>query len=199
MSNTSASKGILVESPTHTRTQLEDVWWAVLAGMSKLPSENVRIGYQVNPARVPGAEVDWMAFYLEDDGPEDHAEEIHISDDDGSSIIVDQVHKIARISIYGPHAGDIASTIRRSFYIGQNRDSLLNFGVGIQRIGAPISVPEYHNEKYLRRADLDVYFVWEQVGMYSVLNLLSAFGRVDTDVTNDAPEQLVRDIDTLKE
>ena len=195
MSNTSATGGYLTEaSTTLSLTAMENAWHDAIAGITGLDNTLVRPVRQVQPTRQPAHPVNWCAFDIERATSDEWASYEHVSADDGSDLIIDHdVYTILAV-VYGPDADELAGILRRGLYVWQNRAALRAVGIAVQRIAAPVSVPELADSLWRQRVDLEVQFAVERRGSYAVLNLLRSTG----DILGDDGTAVAFDTEEVK-
>jgi len=153
----------------------------------------VRPFWQTEPPTVPNAGVAWCAFkvttrpndeypfvgrnpYGPDDGA-DHLQRHELLEiattfyDTGSTGLNDS----------GGLADTYASLLRDGLAIAQNRETLVNLGMNVIRMGEPVAVPVILKLRWQNRIDLGWAIRREIDRSYPVLTLTSAESTLNTD------------------
>lgn len=184
MSNTSATGGYLKELPGITgKKEHENAVHGMIAGLTGISETLVRPAFQENPLKAPDPKdnVDWCAFYIRDSAATNYPYVAHISDADGSDVVVDWVDKEITAYFYGPNCETLAGMVRRGLHVEQNRHDLRQAGISIRRVGSVEQMPELVNGKWHDRADLTIFATFRATGTYRVLNLLQSGGTILSD------------------
>lgn len=182
MANTSATGGYLAENSTLlSMTALENTFHDVIAGITGINATLVRPSRQINPAKQPQPETNWIAFEIRRDSSDINAAVSHVSTGQGHDVVTDHDVYIAAVAVYGPDSDTIAGILRRGLFVWQNREALRAAGIAIQLVGNPVTMPELDSMTWRSRCDLDIRFVVEIKGAYGVLNLLRSTGDIAGD------------------
>lgn len=169
---------------------LDDFLHDVVAAISGLPGELVRPRWQENPPNMPDRGITWCGVAVTDQKADVFA--VEQPADDGLSINLIRHESLTVIgTFYGPKAGAVAGRLRDGLAVSQNREALLQAGMGLVEVGGPFGAGELIKEKWIARADLMIMMRREIRRFYPVVSLLSAHGAL-------IPAQLAsRDFDTL--
>lgn len=156
----------------------------IVAGVTGLPGNLVRVAWQPIPPKQPEYSVNWAAVGTSTIASDTNDTQIfnpatvsRLSTTPGgitpgsavvggslmaSSIALNgfvQAVENERIrvlvSFYGPLANSYARTLRAGIKIGQNREALFHINSGLMEIGELHWVPELVNNEWIRRVDFD--------------------------------------------
>jgi hypothetical protein len=176
----------------------DDAWddWlqAVFAGISGLPDDLVRPRWQIEPPNRPEIDVDWLALGVTSKRNDFTPYILHVDEGEGYDAL--QEHEIDEVlcSFYGPNCERHASYLRRGFFLDQNRAVCRKSGVGLVEIQDIRSAPEYVNERWWNRMDMNVILRREIRLNYPVRTILRAQGLISA---NDPGRRIVtKEIDT---
>lgn len=173
MSNTSATGGYLIPSSTAALPgglTLDQFIQTLLVGISGLDGTLVRAKYQLNPPKQPGASVNWIAFRMTQENPDTYAY-VGI---DPSGIMNLQRHEDLKIqcSFYGPNSMDIMGYVRDGFQISQNLEALTSAKMAFTSTGQPLLVPDFVNERWIQRYEMEINLRRMVLRTYPILPLL---------------------------
>ena len=148
----------------------------VFTGVSGLPGQNVRPAWQVEPAKQPDIEVDWISIGISTAAPDTYS----YVGVDANGDTISQRHETLEIScsIYGPNSLGIAGLIRDGFQIPTNLSALYLANMGFIESGPIRHVPDFVNERWINRTLMSVFLRREVQRTYPVLTLLSANGNI---------------------
>lgn len=209
MANDSSTGGYLLPQGTPYPTPLEDValdsfLQSVIAGVTGLPGNMVRPRWQPNPPTQPDISTDWIAMGIQDRVADTFAVVGHetprldevgrVLDDTNSNTsgTVDEpdndiLFRNERLevlcSVYGPNAGRTASNIREGLQIAQNREQLRLKFMAFVETGDTLPAPVLVNTQWYNRLDMTVIFRRLVITTYSILNIRSAEGVIETDIS----------------
>ena len=193
MPNTSATGGYLsptVDTPPLTGDDLENLIQSVVAGISGLPSSYVRPAWQPIPPRQPESTTDWCAVSVmsieEDDGPNI----AHDGSGDGKDNLARHEVIQCLATFYGPNAMHYAAKTRDGLSIPQNIEALLPNDMSFVEAGHIRAIPEFFNQQWIKRFDLDLVFRRKVSRAYPVLNILSA----EVDIQPEEHSTIVTEI-----
>lgn len=184
MANDSSTGGYL--SPAVVSPPLEDdaltaIFQQMIVGITALPGNMVRPRWQPNPPKQPEPNVNWCALGISvqtlDDGPAI----VHNGAGSGSDTYIrhEQIDVLA--SFYGPAAMQNAQLLSDGLAIPQNLEQLKAQDMNSVDTGPIRSAPDLINEQWVRRYDIELTFRRKITRSYSVLNILTAQGTVQTN------------------
>ncbi len=162
---------------------------SLIAGITGFSTDYVRPRWQQTPPVQPPITQDWIAVGVQSQKVEAGLPVVihRQTTTQGVSADVVQRHETVEIlcSVYGPNCGNNASLIRDSFYIAQNRETLLLAGMGLKDVSKDIlNVPYLRNDQWYPRKDVTVYLVRAVTRVYPILDLLSSSGTITTTKTS---------------
>ena len=155
--NTSATGGYILPDggAVPNDQELEDIFQALIKGVTGLSGQMVRPRFQVKPPPVPAVGVDWVAFGIKsqrlDDGPyfDQH-------DENASSIRHETIELI--LSFYGNNGQRFAKLFTDGTAIPQNIDQLKPHKIKFIGVSDVLTAPDLINEQYVHRYDLVASF-----------------------------------------
>lgn len=169
--NTSATGGyILPDGGAVPNDQdLEDIFQDFIKGVTGLAGKMVRPRFQENPPPVPAVGVDWVAFGIRtqrpDDGPyfEQH--------DENATSIRHEIIDIA-LSFYGNRSQHFAKLFVDSTAIPQNINQLKPHKIRFVGVGEVLTAPDLINEQYVHRFDVNAIFRRKTERTYAIQSFL---------------------------
>lgn len=165
---------------------LDDFFQQLVAGITNLPSQNVRPRWQDEPDPLPAWGTDWAAVGVTSaDLDAGYAWEGDVNNPGtvASSNILMEQHEIMTllVSCYGPHADWYDGLLRDGFAVDQNREVLTLAAMGLIEVGGQTVVPELVNQRWLRRIDRQFRIHRQIRRAYPVLSILQAAVGVEID------------------
>lgn len=164
---------------------LEDIFQAVLVGITGIPGNMVRPRYQKDPGNMPGFDVDWVAFGVTVE--EDMWNAYKHLNPDGSYTVEGQETIYVNASFYGPNYSATSRRWRDGMQISQNRDDLTTQKIAFQHFAPSAIVPALLKEQWVKRADVRGTFHRWAVRTYPVLSFTGA----NVDIDNEHYHTLV--------
>lgn len=189
MANTSATGGYL--PPAGSPAPLEDAsldaaFQKAVVGITGLPGSMVRPRWQSTMPKQPEASVNWCAIGVliqsADNGPAIN----HDPSGDGSDGYVRHEDIELLASFYGPNGAGFAALFRDGIAMPQNVEGLRVDGISFVECGQIRSAPEFFNQQWFRRFDMQARFRRKVTRTYPVLNVLSADINLKDDTWLDA-------------
>lgn len=167
---------------------LDEILQGAVAALSGLGADMVWPTVQPNdPAtgqpvrRTPNVDKDWCSVSVTAVPGGEMPAQIHISDDDGSTILQRFDALDVTVFCYGPNSDGVARQIRDLLYVGQNREALRKQGLEFYGHLSLINVPDMPSVGTRRRSDLKLRFYQTVERVLPILNLLEAQGVVHSD------------------
>lgn len=158
----------------------------LFAGITGMANELVRPRWQPEPPNQPARELNWLAFGIMDIDADTYAVTEHDPatigpNPPGSDSL--QRHETVEvlISSYGPNSMKNLAVLRDGLQIEQNRAVLTANGMGLTNTGRINPAPSLVKEKWLKRFDMLMVFRRQVRRVYSVYNLASAVGTLNTE------------------
>lgn len=181
MSNTSATGGYLqpAASPAPLEGQsLDGFLQQVVALVVGMDGTLVRPRWQPEPANMPTG--DWAALGVTRHVPDTYA---YTDWDEPTQAYAFQRHENIEVlvSFYGPNAGANIDLLRDNLQIGQNREVLLDNGMGLVETGDVISAPEIIKQQWVMRKDMLITIRRIIQRVYPILTILSSQITLVTD------------------
>jgi hypothetical protein len=170
-----------VASPPLEDDALTAIFQQMIVGIAGLPGNMVRPRWQPNPPKQPEPTTNWCALGIAvqtlDDGPAI----VHNGAGNGSDTYIrhEQIDVLA--SFYGPNAMQYAQLLSDGLAIPQNLEALKAQDMNSVDTGPIRAAPDLINEQWVRRYDLELTFRRKITRSYSVLNILTAQGTVQTN------------------
>lgn len=159
-------------------TDWENFLHDLIAGVTGLPNDLVRLGWQQEPPNTPPIDADWAAFRIVQTTSDWQPAIRHKPDGDGTDIFQRHSVSTVRCTFYGPNAEANASLLRDGVFIDQNQATLRANGMGIVECGDHVNVPEFVRGRWWNRVDTDLVIRREVRREYPVLNILRSTGTV---------------------
>lgn len=176
MANTSATGGYLTPETIDQAEDesLEDLFQPAIVGITGLAGAMVRPRFDPDPAKIPAPSVDWCAFSVTQQDPDDNPSIEHDGSGEGKDVYKRHADVEIFASFYGVNGGKNAARLRDGLFIPQNLEMLNLANIGFVSSGEIRLVPELVNQKWIRRNDLRLKFRRQIVRDYAVLNIVSA-------------------------
>ena len=168
--NTSATGGYLLPDGEAVPNDqvLEDILQGFIKGVTGLSGAMVRPRFQVEPLPVPTIGVDWVAFGIQyqtpDDGPY-----FKQNDEDANSIRHESFEVM--LSFYGSLGQTYAKRFVDGSAITQNIDQLKQYEIKFVEAGRIITAPDFINEQYVHRFDVTATFRRKTNQSYKIQSL----------------------------
>ena len=149
--------------------ELEDIFQDFIKGVTGLAGKMVRPRFQENPPPVPAVGVDWVAFGIRiqrpDDGPyfEQHSE-------NATSIRHEEIE--VALSFYGNRGQHFAKLFVDSTAIPQNVNQLKPHKIKFVGVGEVLTAPDLINEQYVHRFDVNATFRRKTERTYAIQSFL---------------------------
>lgn len=158
---------------------LEDLFQAVLAGITGIPGSNVRPRYQRDPPPRPSVDVDWVAFgvALEDEDWNAY----RFMDGSGNYLVERTEYLTLSASFYGPNCMANERLWRDGLAVGQNLDDLTAAGVSFVEVAKPVVLPALFKDLWQKKVDAKATFARWSSRQYPVLSFTSATVTVQLD------------------
>lgn len=155
--NTSATGGyILPDGGAVPNDQdLEDIFQAFIRGVTGLAGKMVRPRFQEKPPPVPAVGVDWVAFGIRAQRPDD-GPYFEQNDENATSIRHEMID--VALSFYGNHGQHFAKLFVDSTAIPQNVNQLKPHKIKLIEVGDVLTAPDLVNEQYVHRFDVTATF-----------------------------------------
>lgn len=132
---------------------LEDALHDAVCGLTGLPGKDVRPRWQPEPPKTPGAERDWCAVGVINQGAPGGT----AWHEGGETRLEVHERLIVLCSFYGPRASALARALRDGLFIEQNRAVLReSANLAFVEAGDIIPAPELVNFRWIRRQDIQV-------------------------------------------
>lgn len=169
----------------------------VIAGVTGLEPTLVRPRWQPESPNMPDFDVNWVSFGVTDIQFDFEPSVVHDYTANGG-LGQDQLHdhEVDTIlcSFYGPNAGQYVSFLRRGLFVWQNRAVLRANGAGLVEISSSNRAPEYIQDQWLQRVDVNLIIRREIRYNYNVTTILRSIGPV---IGNDRGDRTITvDFDT---
>lgn len=164
---------------------LEDLIQGIVVGITNLPGQLVIPRWQPDPPALPDVSVNWCAIGSIDFDTDGTASIEHLPDADGG-LGNDELTQWETFdviaSFYGPASQMYASRFRDGLQIGQNREAMwLNANMVFRTAAKVENRPDLRNDQWVRRYDVRCTFARALTRTYTVRNLLTASGTIETD------------------
>lgn len=180
MPNTSATGGYLLQPPFPMYgSALLDFMQSVIVGITGMPGTMVRPAFQPNPPKRPGINVDWCAFFINNQRPEDGVAYI-VTDGTGAKSTRHETFDL-RCTFYGPNGGSYAGRWRDGLEISQNREPLFLAGMAYVESSSTSLLGELVDEQWYERSDITSSFRRQVDREYGILSFASAKGQIVTE------------------
>jgi hypothetical protein len=177
--NTSATGGYLTPTtPAPTGDIALDRFLSnLIAGVTGIPGNLVRARYIAEPAPVPLASVDWVAFGVTAIDRQPGTPAIfHFGSGDGHDEIQEHELLTVLMSFYGPNCEQNAALCRDGLHIAQNWEQANSRELYYEEVRGIVVLAEQVNTQWYRRADMEVRIGRGVTRSYDVLNVLNASG-----------------------
>ncbi|RQR87724.1 MULTISPECIES: LIC_12616 family protein [unclassified Burkholderia] len=183
MANDSSTGGYLspaVASPPLEDDALTAIFQQMIVGITGLPGNMVRPRWQPNPPKQPEPSTNWCALGISVQTPDDGPAIVHNGAGNGSDTYIRHQGVNVLASFYGPSAMQNAQLLSDGLAIPQNLEQLKAQDMNSVDTGQIRAAPDLINEQWVRRYDLELMFRRKITRSYTVLNILSAQGTVQT-------------------
>jgi hypothetical protein len=146
-----------------------------ITAMVGLPGDLVRPRWQPSPPVQPAPEINWMAFGVTRVEGDDYPAIRHYGEGEGHDVLTRHQTITFLATIYGPNSNDLALLLRDNLYIPQNWEGITpTTGLKLRTVEAISQVPEWINNQYIGRADLEFSLRQQLDRTYPIFNLLDA-------------------------
>lgn len=179
MSGSSTVAGFIRPLATSTPegNALEDIFQALIVGLTGLPATLVRPAYQDDPPAQPPPSTNWAAFMFQMDSGQDyqfHEQLGAAADGQGEARRGALVQVEALISFRGPAAISNARLFRTGAMVPQNQEALRAQQIAIEHIDEARLVPTLDNTQWVKRVDVQVRIQQAIIRTYAIRNLVEA-------------------------
>jgi len=184
MANDSSTGGYLapaVASPPLEDADLDAIFQAWVVGITGLAGSLVRPRWQTTVPLQPPVSTNWCALGVSESDRDVFPTIQHDGTGDGSDTLIRNQIIDVLMSFYGPNGMRYANTMADGAMVPQNNEALLGNGIALVETGRVLPVPDFFNEQWIRRYDLQVRVRRQVTRTYAVLNVLSADGTVNSD------------------
>lgn len=187
MSNNSTTGGFLTPGPVPAPLEgqaLLDFLQVWIVGLTSLDGTLVRPYWQGEPPVIPQSGTAWCAFRVDSRPSDEYPYVYRTQADDGDHLQRHEtlaMHAIFYDTGSGGQADALAGLLRDGSAIAQNREYLVNAGMGLVRAGAPTPVPVLLKSLWQYRVDIEVVIRRQIDRVYPVESLVGAEGTVNTD------------------
>lgn len=186
MANDSTTAGFLTPIsvlPLNDRP-LEDIFTAVLVGITGLPVDMVRPRIQPTVPNQPEQDENWVAFGVNITDHDVFPYQRQVSTLEGGNMIVERDEYLDVLcSFYGADNNQYMSRWREGLALEQNRYSLGELGIKLVAVGKnPVPVPALFKDRWTRRVDLSCQFSRRVQVTYGVRTIQSAEIGLHTEV-----------------
>ncbi len=182
MPNTSASGGYLTPTNPHPTGDIDfaRVLNNLVVGITGLPGSLVRPRWQEVPSPIPTITTDWAAVGVTEIAGE-NGDAYHKQYDDHMSQRNGEILTIL-VSFYGPNSEKNARILRDGMFINQNYEEVIETS-GLHPVDSgPIrTLPEQVNDRWYRRADMEIRLKRDINRDYGILTILEANGHIQGD------------------
>jgi len=191
--NTSSSGGYLtpIASPPAPLVLDDQALWVFLQNLfvgitGTIAGNQFFYNWQTEPANLPSTpKTSWASFGVESTFITQYEFVGHVPAAPPMFAYDEyQAHEDLKIllSFYGPQAHTNAKILRDGLQIPQNREPLLNAGMGLVNVGDIVTVPELIKQDWLMRVDFPVTIRRAVVRWYGVNDIAEADVTIYTDV-----------------
>ena len=152
-----------------------------IATITGLPGNLVRPRWQPIPPTQPPLDVSWGSIGLSRIETTDYPYIRHDGDiqlagapGPGADFLERESKLVALATFYGPLAEVHAGALRDGFYIQQNWELLRPLGLKLQTVRDLSWTPEFINQQWVDRVDIEITMSRSLVRVYPVLNIVGA-------------------------
>jgi hypothetical protein len=184
MANSSATGGYLTPASSPAPTEddaLDAVFQKAIAGITGLPGNMVRPRWQPIPPKQPEPSVNWCAFGVQTQKPDDGPYIEHIPAGDGKDAYVRHEDIDVLATFYGPGSQANATRLRDGLGISQNIEELKLDGIAFVESGPIRALPELVNQQWIKRRDIALVFRRKTARDYAILNIVAADIDLETE------------------
>ncbi len=175
MANDSSTGGILLPAPPPPLDDatLDAVFQGLVTSITGLAGNLVVPRWQPIVPKQPAASVNWCAIGV-----------MSATVDDSPSLTYDPINNCViylrsesievDATFYGPNSKQYAAQFRDGLAVNQNMDGLLAYSMRFTRVGTIRSAPEFDNQTWVKRQDIEATFARRVSRTYPILSYLSA-------------------------
>jgi hypothetical protein len=179
----------------------------LVSGVSGLPGNMVFPRWQPEPPTTPPQNSNWAAVgvtqiirqagtpYIRHDGQDKDITLQDVENPLGFDEVQEHETIVILTSFYGPRCEAYAARLRDGLHISQNWETARANGMALQEMSGITQLPEMFNERWLRRADLELRIRRQVDRRYNVYNILRASGYIQADEPVDEP--VTEEFDTV--
>lgn len=159
---------------------IDQVFHALVVGISGLPGNLVRPRWQPEPPSQPAYTVNWCAIGVTMSNKDAYAYQGLNSTEFFTE--KDELLELL-LSFYGPASSAYASRCITGIQLGQNREVLYSQGIAYAEVGTATTVPVLLQQKWAKRVDVRMTFRRREVNKFAVATLVAAQGTLTADAT----------------
>ena len=174
MANTSSTGGVLqpADAPAPDEdASLDAIVQKLVASISALPGALVRPRWQPNPPKQPEPSVTWCAVSVMTQTGDNAPYIKHNSGGEGSDSYSTHEEIEALATFYGPQGQKAAAALRDGLRIPQNIEQLTALAMAFVDTGPIRPVPEFVNQQWIRRFDIQINLRRKVSRLYTVQNV----------------------------
>jgi hypothetical protein len=156
----------------------------VIVNITGLDGTMVRPRWQVVVPKQPEPYTNWCAFGVTLLDPDANPVLNHLgsgNNGDGQDQLIRHEELTILASFYGPQGMQNASQFRDGLYVGYNLEVLESSLMGMVRAGNITATPEFINEQWIRRYDIEWMLRRQIVRTYNIPNVQSVNAELYTD------------------
>ncbi|WP_315384766.1 LIC_12616 family protein [Microvirgula aerodenitrificans] len=184
MSNTSATGGYLTPaSPVAPEwdKSLDVLVQSAIVGITGLPGSLVRPRWQAPMPKQPEPSTDWCSIGVPIVEPDANGAMVHVGVEDEHDVYSRHEGITLLCTFYGPNGQSFAALLRDGIAVPQNMEALKRQRIGLVSTSEIRSVPEFVNQQWVRRYDIELRLRRKVIRRYPILNILSADINVGSD------------------
>ncbi|HWI02391.1 MAG TPA: hypothetical protein VNT52_00935 [Acidimicrobiales bacterium] len=171
---------LLPVEPVPFDDEFVDLIGDLVAGVTGLDrNQYVRPRWQPSPPKQPPPTVDWVAFGVQQQIPDDNPV-LRIDNADETQLRRSESVVIA-LSFYGPRRAGYAGRFREGVHIDRNRWTLRANGIAVTGVGPAVNAAEEVANKWEPRVDITAEFVREVGRKYEIRSFVAASGLIVTE------------------
>lgn len=145
--------GWVLPGPGPDEYALENALHDMVCGLTGLPGPMVRPRWQPNPPKTPGADQNWCAFGIVNEGAPGGT----AWHQGGATHVEIYERLVVMCSFYGPEARALARALRDGLYVEQNRAMLRDLAnLAFVEAGDIVPAPDLVNLRWIRRQDITI-------------------------------------------
>lgn len=180
--NTSATGGFLNPAAAIPDGQtLGDVIQASIVGITAMATDMVRPRWQLIPPNEPDFSVDWCTYGIINRESDSFPVVWHTARQ--TSVVIKNQTLDLMISFYGPNADENADILRDGLMVAQNREQLKANDLYVYSVGNTLTVPDLILNQWQYRCDLQMSLRRATARSFSVLDIASINGTIETDTS----------------